>query len=148
MDKSSVNKTYDNTDKKNKINLSNLMNKSKLKNMILKLEDLPKKIKSKLKNMILKLEDLPKKIKNEKILSTDINDDLLQKYNLNSAINDDKIIKKKNEKRKIRINSLNIGKSNTNKLHFKNLLTNLNLSSLKDKNRNQNKFKMIINRQK
>ena len=126
LDKSSVNKTYDNTDKKNKINLSNLMNKSKLK------------------NMILKLEDLPKKIKNEKILSTDINDDLLQKYNLNSAINDDKIIKKKNEKRKIRINSLNIGKSNTNKLHFKNLLTNLNLSSLKDKNRNQNKFKMKI----
>ena len=104
---SSFNKTFDNTDKKNKNNLVNLI-----------------------------------KEENNKVLNTNINEEFFNKANLNSI---NKNIEKRNDKRKIKINALNLTKIKTNKLYIKNLITNLNLSSLhKEENKTIDKIKPIL----
>jgi len=78
----------------------------------------------------------------KKILNTNINDEFFNKTNLKSV---NKNIEKRNDKRKIKINALNLTKTKTNKLHSKNLITNLNLSSLhKEENKTIDKIKPIL----
>ena len=124
----SHNKTMDTSDKKHKINWANLINKNHIK------------------NLISKIKELPKKLKNKKYINTDINEESFTKYNLNNTFNKcDKKIETKNNKRKMKIKSLNIDEINTNKLTLKNLMNNLNLSSLsKGKNRNNNNKTKIM----
>ena len=123
IDSPSFNKTFDIADKKNKTNLANLANKTHLKNNILKLKEM-----------------------NETVSNIDTTKEFSHKYNFNNV---DKIIETRNKKKKLRINSLNIVKMNTNRLNFKNLLTNLNLSSLhKDKNRNIKQIKTLLSKGK
>ena len=70
------------------------------------------------------------------------NTDKKNKKNLNSV---NKNIEKRNDKRKIKINALNLTKIKTNKLYIKNLITNLNLSSLhKEENKTIDKIKPIL----
>ena len=62
------------------------------------------------------------KEENNKVLNTDINEEFFNKTNLKSV---NKNIEKRNDKRKIKINALNLTKIKTNKLYIKNVITNL-----------------------
>ena len=119
---SSFNKTFDNTDKKMKINLNILTNKNQLRNNILKLRE-----------------------KNLKVLNTDIKEDFFPKYNLKNTY---KINDTRNKKKKLRINSLNIAKMNTNKnrnikkLKIKTILSTGKSESVETKPSLLNKFNL------
>ena len=122
----SHNKTMDNWNKKYKINWANLINKNHIK------------------NLILKVKELPKKLKNKKHINTDINEESIKKFNLNNTVgNCDKKIETKN-KRKIKIKSLNIDEINTKKLTLNNLMNNLNISSLNKNKNHNNKTKIMF----
>ena len=122
------NKTMDNSNKKYKINWANLIYKDHIK------------------NLISKIKELPKKLKNKKHINTDINEESFKKYNLNNTIdNCVKKIETNNNKRKIKIKSLNIDEINTKKLTLKHLMNNLNISSFnKDKDKNNNNKTKIM----